>query len=77
MEYRIRYDPAADAVYIGLREDEVAESVEIDEGVIADLNDRGEVVGVEILSFSSSGVDLNELIKRGALNFRDSDNSLA
>ena len=65
MEYRIRYDPAADAVYIRLRDDEVAESVEIDEGVIADLNHRGEVVGVEILNFSSSGVDLNELIRRG------------
>ncbi|RLE81578.1 MAG: DUF2283 domain-containing protein [Thermoprotei archaeon] len=65
MELRISYDPEADALYIKLKDDKVLKSEEAKEGVIVDLNKQGEIIGIEILNFSKSGIDLNEVIKRG------------
>ncbi len=59
------YDPVADALYIRLKEDKVANSIELCNNVIVDYNDRGEIVGIEILNFSKSKINLNELIIRG------------
>ena len=36
-------------VYVRLKQDEVVESREVRQGIIADLNRKGEVVGVEII----------------------------
>ena len=65
VEYRVSYDPVADALYIRTRDDKVADSLEVDDGVVVDFNERGEVVGVEILSFSKSSIDLDRVIKEG------------
>ena len=51
-ELYISYDPVADALYIRVRGGEVADSVELAEGVVVDYSFRGEVVGVEVLGFS-------------------------
>ena len=64
-ELYISYDPVADALYIRVRSDEVADSVEAAEGVVVDYNSRGEVVGVEVLGFSMGRIDLNEIVVRG------------
>jgi uncharacterized protein YuzE len=64
-EYLIRYDPGADAIYIRIKEDEVAESEEIGSGIIVDYNNKGEIVGIELLEFSKKKVDLGELIVKG------------
>jgi len=64
-EYRIRYDPSADALYIGIREDKVANSDEISDGIIVDYNKDGDVIGIEILEFSKRKIDLNELVVKG------------
>jgi uncharacterized protein YuzE len=44
-EYLIRYDPGADAIYIRIKEDEVAESEEIGSGIIVDYNNKGRDCG--------------------------------
>jgi uncharacterized protein YuzE len=54
VEYRVKYDPLADALYIKVEEGEVSDSLELREGLIVDLNDKGEVIGIEILNFSKN-----------------------
>ena len=46
---KITYDPEANAIYIQLREVEPVDSKDIEEGVTADLDATGHVVGIEIL----------------------------
>ncbi len=64
-ELKVSYDRVADALYIRLREGKVADSVELNEGMIVDLNERGEIVGLEIINFSKSGVDLDKIVREG------------
>lgn len=46
---KISYDPDADAMYIELVEREVAKTKEVDDNTIIDLDNEGNVIGVEIL----------------------------
>jgi uncharacterized protein YuzE len=46
---RITYDPEADALYIELRQAMPTDSKDIEEGVTADLDTDGHVIGIEIL----------------------------
>jgi len=64
-EIVLRYDRSVDALYIKLKEDRVAESDEVAPGIIVDYNDRGEVVGIEVLPFSKRDVDIRKLITEG------------
>ena len=61
MEYRIDYDPSADALYIKIREDKIADSLEITDKIIVDLNEKKEIIGIEILNFSQTKIDLNNV----------------
>ena len=54
LEYIIKYDPRADALYVKLKEGKVADSGEV-----------GEVTGIELLQFSKKRIDLGELIVKG------------
>jgi len=65
LEYIIKYDPGADALYVKLKESKVADSEEVGEGVVVDYDDKGEVVGIELLEFSKKRIDLGELIVKG------------
>ncbi len=65
MEIRISYDRVADALYIRLRDDKVVDSDEVAPGVIVDFNDKGEIVGIEILGFSRRDIDLKKLVIEG------------
>ena len=49
---KIEYSADVDALYVYFQEVEVAKSVEPDDGVLVDLDDRGEVVGIEFLDAS-------------------------
>ena len=60
---KIEYSQDADVLVIRLRDDEVVDSVDLGEGVIAHLNEKGEVVEIEILDASKS-VDFKELVFR-------------
>ena len=46
---RVSFDEQADALYVRLAESEIVESEEIRPGVVLDLDNRGEIVGIEIL----------------------------
>ncbi|MEM3574598.1 MAG: DUF2283 domain-containing protein [Candidatus Bathyarchaeia archaeon] len=64
-EYRISYDHESDTLYVRVREGRVAESDEVDDGIIVDYDEGGNIVGIEVLGFSERKMDLNELVTRG------------
>ncbi len=65
MEYRFEYDPVADALYIKTRSGKIVDSIEAKKDVIFDLGEEGEVIGVEILNFSKSNIDLKKILIKG------------
>jgi uncharacterized protein YuzE len=60
---RVEYDQIADAIYFRFKDEDVAESAEISEGVVIDYDSRGNICGIEILAFSKKNLDLNRLVK--------------
>jgi uncharacterized protein YuzE len=46
---KMTYDPDVDALYIELRDEAIAESVDLEEGVTLDLDASGQIIGIEIL----------------------------
>jgi len=58
---RMRYSQEADAIYIRFRENKIANSDELSDGVIADYDENGDIVGIEIL-WASEKADLDQLI---------------
>lgn len=49
---RIEYDPEADALYIRFREADPVDNIDIDDGLTVDLDERRQLIGIEILSVS-------------------------
>ena len=49
---KITYDPETDTLTIRLKEGAITESDELQEGIIADLDTKGHIVGLEILDAS-------------------------
>jgi uncharacterized protein YuzE len=58
---RMHYSQDADAIYIRLKEDHIHNTDEVTEDIIMDFDDKGNVIGIEILS-ASEKVDVRELI---------------
>ncbi len=60
---RVSYVPETDALVIDLKDDAVVDSEFIEDmGVVVDYNNKGEVVGLEILDwteFQKAGKELN------------------
>ena len=56
------FDKVANALYIKISCGKVEESDEISPGIVVDYSPSGDIVGVEILEFSSRNYDLNTLI---------------
>ncbi|MBI1970716.1 DUF2283 domain-containing protein [Candidatus Woesearchaeota archaeon] len=46
---KIRYDPDADAIYIGLLDEVVDHTREVDANTLLDFNKKGMVIGIELL----------------------------
>ena len=65
VEFTIKYDRVGDTLYIRFKDDRVVESDEVAPGVIIDYNERGEVVGIEVLEFSRRRMDLSKLVLEG------------
>jgi len=66
VEFTIRYDRAADALYIRIKDDRIVESDAVAPGIIVDYNDKGEIVGVEVLWASRRRIDLARAGSEGA-----------
>jgi uncharacterized protein YuzE len=58
---RLHYDPKADALYLRFDDSKIVESEETRPGIILDLNERDQVVGVEVLGLKSRGLDVESL----------------
>lgn len=65
MEYRIEYDPVADVAYVKIKEGKTVDSTELNKDIIVDFNEKGEIIGLEILNFSRSNINLNEILIKG------------
>ncbi|THF63597.1 DUF2283 domain-containing protein [Pseudothauera nasutitermitis] len=61
---KLEFDPIADCAYVGISEKEVASTREIEPGIIADYDESGTLVGIEILSVSKRAQ--NDLAKKAA-----------
>jgi len=57
---KISFDPKYDVLYLKFSEDKIADTVEVDGGVLIDYGDRGQMIGIEIL-------DASRLIKANPL----------
>ena len=53
VEFTVKYDRIGDALYIKLRDDRIVESDEVAPGIIVNYNEKGEVVGTEVLEFEA------------------------
>lgn len=58
---RIEYDKDADALYIQLREGDVEDNIDIEEGTTVDLDEKGHMIGIEILD-ASKKLSLKEIV---------------
>lgn len=58
---KIAYDREADALYIQLREAEVGDNLDIEEGVTIDLDENRHIIGIEILDVSKK-LSLKDLV---------------
>ena len=56
---KIEYSADEDALYVYLKEVEVSRSEDVDEGVVADYDARGDVAGIEVLD-ASSRIDVSD-----------------
>ncbi len=61
------YDVDADALYINLRNGQVARQIEVSSTVVADVAADGAPIGVEVLN-ASAGLAVEEIASRLALN---------
>jgi len=46
---KIEYSREADALYVYFKEDFVAKSREIEDGIVIDFDDKGQIIGIEVL----------------------------
>lgn len=61
----MKYDPLADALYIRVRDGDIVDSIEVRENLIVDFDKNGEVIGIEVINFSKSKIDIGELLVKG------------
>ena len=68
---KIEYSADVDALYVYLQEVEVARSVEPDDGIVVDLDESGDVVGVELLDASTrfDGADVALMLADSGPNY--------
>ena len=58
---KIEYSKSVDALYIRLREAKITDSMDIEEGVTVDIDEKGHIVGLEILD-ASEKLDISNLV---------------
>ena len=55
---KLQYDNKADAVYITLRQAEVAHTKKVDTNTILDYDNKGQIIGIELLFVTENNPDL-------------------
>ncbi|TXT65148.1 MAG: hypothetical protein BAJALOKI3v1_130052 [Promethearchaeota archaeon] len=56
------YDKVANALYFRLTYQEIYTTEEISEDILVDYDNKGKIVGIEILNFTQKNLNLNNLI---------------
>jgi uncharacterized protein YuzE len=56
---KLKIDREADALYLTLDESAAVESEEVSPGIIVDYDDKGQVVGIEVLHLSRRAPNLD------------------
>jgi uncharacterized protein YuzE len=56
---KLKVDREADALYLTLDDSKIVESDEVSPGIILDLNEDNQIVGIEILHLSKRSPKLN------------------
>jgi len=59
---KIKYDKEVDVLYIEFVNDKVVESDEEKQDIIIDYNDKGNIIGIEVLNASSKMKQPNSII---------------
>jgi len=59
---KLRYDKETDTLVINFRDHEIDETEEIRTGVLADLDEDGNLVSLEVLNASKKVDSLNEIV---------------
>ena len=49
---KIEYSKQADAIYVYFKEEYVASSKEVEDGIVIDFDEQGQLVGIEVLDVS-------------------------
>lgn len=49
---KIEYSKTADAIYVYFKQDVVAKSKEIEDGIVVDFDENGQLIGLEVLDVS-------------------------
>jgi uncharacterized protein YuzE len=57
MVKRVHYDPEADILYIVVREGPVEDTLEVDEDIFIEVDEKGEIVGIEVWNASKNIID--------------------
>jgi len=58
---KITYDLEGDALYILLREAKPEDSFDLNPGITVDIDEKGEIIGVEIIGARERGIFINDL----------------
>jgi uncharacterized protein YuzE len=58
---RMRVDHAADALDLNLTDRPIKDGAEVADGIVVDYDDRGRIIGIEILDASKRKEDLSAL----------------
>ena len=56
---KLKIDEKSDALYLRLDDSKIIESEEVSPGMVLDFDERGQVVGIEILNLSQRSPRLN------------------
>ena len=59
---KIQYDKLADAAYIHLNTGQVKKTIQLQDRLLVDVGEKGKILGIEILDFSSQ-VPKKEVLK--------------
>ncbi len=67
-KYVLEYEGQVDAAYIRVGSGRVQDTIEVSRGVLLDGGNRQRVIGIEILEFSKTKVNLNGILSRVLTN---------
>jgi uncharacterized protein YuzE len=67
---KIEYSKEADAIYVSFKDSYVARSKEIEDGVVIDFDDKGQLIGIEVLDVGQSRFcgTLSDIVPQNRMN---------